>query len=245
MTRAGLLSAAAAAALLAAGCAKPAGGPGFDVLATQAATEPLAAADLDPTRDGDWTYLVTVGEGAGGQVLYRRRPTERYGAAWVEDQAGRRSEYRRTGDDGNVVMPVVVDHANNAITHFRPPLIVAYREMVPGRTYEQQVRMRVMDARRPDRQRYAGTATQTIVYADDQVLRTPLGELGTKRLSIRFTAELGAAGAETATILWIVPGVGPAVIQLTQSERVLGIAVRGRDQTLVLTKAPVPITSEN
>jgi hypothetical protein len=232
------MSVAAAALLLAAGCAKPAGGPGFDVLSTRTPTGPLAAADLDPTREGDWTYLVTAGEGSGEPTLYRRRATEQYGAAWVEDQADRRSEYRRMDDEGNEVMLVVVDHAHNAITWFRPPLIAAYREMEPGRTYEQQVRMRVMDARRPDRERYRGTATQTIVYGDDEILHTPLGELNTKRLSIHFTADLGSVGAETATTLWIVPGVGPAVIQRTQSERVLGIHAPGRDQTLVLTKAP-------
>jgi hypothetical protein len=226
---------------VAAGCATDSNGPGFTVLSTRRATGPLAAEAVYPLRGGDWVYLVTEGDGSGDETVHHREATERHRAAWADHQSDRRSEYWRPDDDGNLVMPVVVDHANNAVSMFRPPLVVAYARMEPGRTYEQEVRMRVMDARRPDRQRYLGTATQTIVYADDQVLRTPLGELVASRLSIHFSADLGSAGAKTTTTLWIVPGVGPVVLQRSQSERVLGIPVRGKSQTLVLVSPPVPL----
>jgi len=235
------MTAVAAAFLLAAGCSKTSKGPGFDVLSTTPAIEPLTADAVYPPLGGAWTYLITEGDGTGGPSVHQREETSRYRAAWVDHLADQRSEYWFQGEAGNLVMPVVVDHANNAITFFDPPLIVAYGRLEPGRTYEQEASMRVMDAKRPQRQRYAGTGTQTIEYLEDQVLKTPLGEFPTKRLSIRFAADLGTAKADTTTTLWIVPGVGPLVVQRRQVERLLGIPVRAREQTLVLTSSPVPL----
>ncbi|MHC4765568.1 MAG: hypothetical protein ACYTF2_10705 [Planctomycetota bacterium] len=222
-------------------CARPTKGPGFEVLSTSQATEPLAAEALYSPVGGAWVYLVTEGAGAGGQFVHSREGTDRYGAAWVDHQADERSEYWRTDETGNLVMPTVVDHANNAITLFRPPLIVAYGQLEPGRTYEQQASMRVMDAKRPMRQRYEGTGIQTIEYLQDQVLRTPLGEFSTKRVDIRFNADLGTARAETTTTLWIIPEIGPLVVQRRRVERLWGLPVRAREQTLVLTSSPVPL----
>jgi hypothetical protein len=235
------LIAASAAFALIAGCATRFEGPGFDVLSTSAATAPLPADAVYPPLAGVWVYAVTAGDGAGASLAAQRAATDRYAAAWVNHEPDRRSEYWRADEAGNLVMPVVVDHANNAITFFDPPLIVAYGQLEPNRTYEQEASMRVMDAKRPLRRRYAGTGTQTIEYADDQVLKTPLGEFSTKRLKIRFAADLGTARAETTTTLWVVPGVGPLVVQRHQVERLLGILGRDRDQTLVLTSSPVPL----
>jgi hypothetical protein len=235
------MPAVAAAFLLAAGCSKAAEGPGFDVLSTTPAIEPLAADAVYPTLGGAWTYLITEGHGTGGPAEHRREETSRYRAAWVDHLADQRSEYWFRDEAGNLVMPAVVDHENRAITFFDPPLIVAYGRLEPGGAFEQEASMRVMDAKRPERQRYAGTGTQTIEYLEDQVLKTPLGEFSTKRLDIRFAADLGTARAETTTTLWVVPGVGPLVVQRRQVERLLGIPVRAREQTLVLTSAPVPL----
>jgi len=101
--------------------------------------------------------------------------------------------------------------------------------------------MRVMDERRPQRQRDLGTGTQTIVYVDDQVLKTPLGRLATKRVTVRFTANLKMADAETITTLSLVPGVGAVVIKRRETVRLMGFLIRNRNQTLVLTASPVPL----
>jgi hypothetical protein len=241
VSRPRLISAVAGARLLTAGCSSASRGPGYEVLSTTPATGSLAADAMYPALAGEWVYLITQGDGAGGVFVDKREVTERYRTAWVDHQADERSEYWRPDESGNLVMPTVVDHANNAITLFRPPLIVAYGQLEPGRTYEQQTPMRVMDAKRPLRQRYEGTGTQTIEYADDQVLKTPLGEFPTKRVNIRFNADLGNAKAETITTLWIVPEIGPVVARRRQVERLLGIPVRSREQTLVLTSSPVPL----
>jgi hypothetical protein len=232
---------AALACVLIAGCSKATKGPGFDVLSTVPAAGPVDAEAIYPYVGGEWVYLVTVGDGAGGQSVHSREATERYRAAWVDHQAGRRSEYWRPDDAGNLVMPAVVDHDDRAVTFFEPPLILAYRRLEPGRQYEQTFSMRVMDARRPERQRDLGTGTQTIEYADDQVLKTPLGRIATRRVMVRFTAELKMARAETTTSLYVVPGVGAAVIDRREAVRLLGVPIRDRNQTLLLMSSPVPL----
>jgi hypothetical protein len=232
---------AAVALLLLAGCAQTTTGPGYDVLSTSPATGPLPADAIYPLLGGDWIYLVTAGEAAGEQLARRREGTNRYRAAWSDREADRRSEYWRLDDSGNVEMPAVVDHDDRAITFFDPPLILAHGRLEPGRPYEQTFSMRVMDERRPSRERDLGTGTQTIVYADDQVLKTPLGRLATKRVTVRFTADLKMAAAETTTTLYIVPGVGPVVIERRDTVRLMGVLIRNRHQTLVLTASPVPM----
>jgi hypothetical protein len=227
--------------LLLAGCATTTENPGFEVLSTSRATGPLPADAVFPATGGDWIYLVTTGAGAGERLAHRRESTDRYRAAWADREADRRSEYWRLDEAGNVVMPVVVDHDDKAITFFDPPLVLAYSRLEPGRQYEQAFTMRVMDERRPERQRDLGTGTQTIVYADDQVLKTPLGRLATKRIVVRFTADLKMAGAETTTTLYVIPGVGAVVIQRRETVRLMGVLIRNRNQTQVLTSSPVPL----
>lgn len=232
---------AATALLLIAGCAKTTRMPGFEVLSVSPATEPLPADAIYPSVAGDWTYAVTAGDDAGADVVHQRAATERYAAAWVNEQADRRSEYGRVNEAGDIVMPVVVDHDDKAITVFDPPLILAYARLEPGRPREQAFAMRVMDKQRPERQRDLGTGTQTIEYADDQVLRTSLGRLEARRITVRFAADLKMARAETTTTLYVVPGVGAVVIERREAVRLLGVTIRDRDQTLVLSSSPVPL----
>jgi hypothetical protein len=238
-----LIAVPAACAVLA-GCASTAEDRGFRVLSTSPATGALAAEAVTPALAGAWVYAVTWGDGAGASLVHRRAETDRYAAAWVNDEAGRRSEYWRRDETGNLVIPAVVDHDDGAITFFDPPLVTAYHALPPGRPAEQTFSMRVMDQRRPERLRDEGTGTQTIEYADDAVLETPLGRLATRRVIVRFNADLRMARAETTSTAYLVPGVGAAVIERRETVRLLGVPVRDREQTLVLSSAPVPLPLE-
>jgi hypothetical protein len=215
---------AAITLLLLAGCATTTEKPGFDVLSTGRPTEPLPADAVYPATGGDWIYLVTAGVGAGERLAHRREESGLYDATWSDREADRRSEHWRLDEAGNIVMPAIIDHDDHAITFFDPPLISAYSRLEPGRQYEQ-----------------SGTGTQTIVYVDDQVLKTPLGRLATKRVTVRFTADLKMAAAETITTLSIVPGVGAVVVKRRETVRLMGVLIRNRNQTLVLTASPVPL----
>ena len=189
-------------------------------------------------REGTWAWQVTLGDGVGQAVQRTREPTDEYDAAWVETEDSGRREYWAHDDDGNLVLRVVVEPADRAITFFEPPMIIAYRELAPDGPREQKVNMRVMDLARPKRMKHHGVATRTVQYMDDQLIRTPLGTMPTKRIEITFRANLGIALARNTTTLLVCAPFGVVVERRKDTVSVMGLQIRHRDQTLVLRQVP-------
>lgn len=213
--------------------------PPFEVLSIHPATESLAAETIYPLTTTQWTYETAQRGGAIEPVIYRRLRTKRFGATWVTHHGDERSEFWRLDDDQNVVMTAVISHVDRAISLFQPPLIVAYHDLPPGELRQHEVAMRVVDARNPSRQRESGKARRTIQYVGDYVIRTPMGEMLTKRVDVSFTADLQFADANTTSVIYVAEGLGPVVEQRIQVVRILGLSARRRYQTLLLTsKSP-------
>ena len=238
MTRRGAIPAVLGIVAVLGGCATTPVNTGFQKLATTPPGPPITPDEIYPQTFGSWTYAVTAGDGAGTKVVMRRAGTEEYDAAWADHDGSRRVEYWRVDVSGNLVMPAVVDHHHRTISFFDPPLIVAHRQLPPGKPLRQQVAMRVMDLRRPDQLKEHGTVVNSIEYADDCVVKTPLGRHSTKRLVVRFEADLQLASALTTATFYIVPGIGSVVEERHEIERVMGIAIRNWRQTRVLRSAP-------
>ncbi len=219
-----------------AGCAQQRAG--YVVLGSSPATGAVAAGEIYPLAGGESTWLVTAGDDAGEHVVRRRGETTEHSAAWAEEESDRRSEYWRTDEWGNIIMPAVAEHGDRAITLFDPPLFIAFAEMPAGEAFRQVVEMRVLDTRRTGRLKDEGTAVRTIEYAGDHRIRTALGEFDTRRIEITFIADLHMATAENKATLYVARGIGPIVEERSESVRALGIPVRSRRQTLVLLSGP-------
>ena len=226
------------AVLGAVGCASSEKNLGYELVAVSAAVGVISAAESFQLREGTWAWQVTLGDGVGRSIGRSRERTDEYGAAWVETEDGGRREYFAHDDDGNLVLRVVVEPADRAITFFEPPMVIAYHELAPDGPREQKVNMRVMDLARPTRMKEHGVATRTVEYVDDRLIRTPLGTMPTKRVEITFRADLGLPVAENATTLLIYPPFGVVVEKREDTVRVMGIPLRHRDQTLVLRQMP-------
>ncbi len=227
------------AAVLGAGCASSQKKElGYELVAVSAASGVVPAAQSVQLREGTWAWQVTLGDGIGRLVERSRKRTDEYDATWVETEDDGRREYFAHDDDGNLVLRVVVEPADRAITFFEPPMVIAYRELAPDGPREQKVNMRVMDLARPKRMKEHGVATRTVQYVDDRLIRTPLGTMPTKRVEITFRADLGLPVAENATTLLIYPPFGVVVEKREDTVRVMGIPLRHRDQTLVLRQVP-------
>ncbi len=211
---------------------------GYELAAVSAASGIVSAAQSIQLREGTWAWQVTLGDGVGRWIERSRTRTDEYDAQWVETEGDGRREYFAHDDDGNLVLRVVVEPADRAITFFEPPMIVAYRELSPDGPREQTVNMRVMDMGRPTRVKERGVATRTVQYMDDQLITTPLGTMPTKRIEITFRANLGLARAENATTLLVYPSFGVVVEQREDTVRVMGVPFRHRNQTLVLRRLP-------
>ena len=210
----------------------------YEVLSMQPATGSLTADAIRPPIPMQWTYERPNRDSETEIVLYRRCPTQRFGADWVTHQGDERSEYWRADDQGNVVMTAVISYVDRAISLFQPPLIIAYRELSPGEKREHEVSMRVVDARNPSQQRESGKAKQTVEYVGDFLIRTPMGEMQVQRLDVSFIADLQFADANTTSVIYVADGVGPVVEQRLLTVKVLGLSTRRRLETLLLTPKP-------
>ncbi len=211
---------------------------GYDLVAVSAAAGVIRAAESFQLREGTWAWQVTLGDDVGRSIERSRERTDEYDAAWVDTQDNGRREFWAHDDEGNLVLRVVVEPADRAITFFEPPMIIAYRELAPDGPREQTVNMRVMDLARPNRMKNHGIATRTVQYMDDQLVSTPLGTMPAKRIEITFRADLGIARAENATTLLVYPPFGVVVEKREDTVRVMGVPLRHRDQTLVLRQIP-------
>jgi hypothetical protein len=211
---------------------------GYELAAVSVASGIVSAAQSVQLREGTWAWQVTVGDDAGRWIERSRKRTDEYDAQWVETEGDGRREYLSHDADGNLVLMVVVEPADRAITFFEPPMIVAYAELTPDGPREQKVSMRVMDMKRTTRMKDRGVATRTVQYIDDQLIRTALGSMPTKRIEINFRANLGLARAENATTLLVYPSFGVVVERREDTVTVMGVPFRHRDQTLVLRRMP-------
>ena len=217
---------------------------GYELASVSAASGVILAAESVQLREGTWAWQVSLGDGVGRWIERSRERTDEYDAAWVETEDDGRREYLAHDDDGNLVLRAVVEPADKAITFFEPPMIIAYVALAPDGPREQTVNMRVMDMERTTRMKDRGVATRTVQYMDDQLIRTPLGTMPTKRIEITFRADLGLARAENATTLLVYPSFGVVVEKREDTVSVLGVRFRHRDQTLVLRRMPTDSRSQ-
>lgn len=225
-----------ASLLLIAGCASKPQTVGYEILSRHAGSGPVTAADIYPLHEQVIEYVVTAGDDAGTTVARRRAETSLHGAAWGDLEEGRRHELWALDEGGNLVMPAVIEHRDDALTLFRPPMIIAYDRLGPGERREQEVAMRVVDAGDPRRARDGGTAVRSIEYVGDVRLRIDSEVWDARHLEIRFEADLAMATARNAARLYVVDGLGPVVEEHDDSVTLLGVRVRGGRQTLVIKR---------
>jgi hypothetical protein len=220
-----------AAAAILAGCRSPPSSPAMDAppaVEQPPALGPLSGDAIVPLREGTWRY-----EDGEAEVQHRCEPTTQYDAQWAIDEP-RRTRYLARDEQGNVVLIAVADRDEAALTLFRPPLLVAPATLSVGESRSAQAAMRVVDLRQPRRQKEAGTATRTVRYLQDRLVKTPAGSFHAAHLEVAFEADLRLADAQETTTLMIVPDIGPVVIDRRETVTVLGILPRHTEQTLRL-----------
>lgn len=211
---------------------------GFDVVSTNTATQPLDAQTIFPLKSREKIYLITQGKGTGNKIIHTCKPTDKYGASWVNGQGKQRSEYWRLGENGSIMMTAAISYRDRAISFFEPPITIITKTIMPGQTQRYETSMRVVDLNKPSRQLEAGKAVLTITYVDDLLLRTPLGEIATKRIQIVFKADLRFADAVTTTTLYVSQDFGVIVKAQREAISLLGFPASNDRKTLVLLPNP-------
>jgi len=237
-------------ALVLTGCASPrpadAGPLGLsNALPTE---QTIAGESLYPLRKGTREYKILAGDDAGKWLRFERTATTEHGAQWQEvltlidpasgDQRVVRTSFQTRDDDGNIVMPAVIDHADRALTLFEPPMLIAPGSLEPGESVTADVDMRVVDARNQDRQKETGNATRTIEIVEQTSVHLADGRrFDAIHVRITFSADLRMANAEDTIDLFVVPG-GTVVAQMhSESVQILGaIDHRSIERTVAIVE---------
>ena len=204
--------------------------PSFQILESLPASGTIAPTDLYPLEPGTRRFL-NIDTNADLIVTYST--TSDHDATIACAEGDQRVSYWRADEQDNIVMTVVFEAKDEALTQFAKPLLIARASFDKGVAAATSATMRVVDANDPSRQREFGKATRTLQYVDDQRIRTPMGEFTAKRISIRFRADLRMADVDEVTMLWIVPGTGIVAQSSTEQVKVMGVGKK-KTRTLVL-----------
>jgi hypothetical protein len=174
------------------------------------------------------------------RITLLRSESSRFGASFVDAEGDRAETFWRLDEDGNVLMTAHIDHQQNALTHFEPPLLLWPAELRPNETVTGESGMRVVDSRNPRKLRETGRATRTIAYIGNQRLKTPYGEYVAQRLESRVIADLRLADADERTVRFIVPGVGVVAEQTIEEVKILGAFTTTTRRSIILAAPAVP-----
>ncbi len=203
----------------------------FTVLETLAAGQSVRATDIYPPDAPDRRFAILD----DGEITFHIAPTNEHGASLALAEGDERTAFISTDSQGNIVMHAVFEADDNAISLFDPPLVIAFNEMIRGREYVSESRMRVVDATNLRTQKESGKARRTITYVDDQRIAIPAGEFLTKRLTITFDADLKLANAHESTTIWVAADSEGGIVARQSEEqiKVLGLGGGKHSRTIV------------
>jgi hypothetical protein len=165
-----------------------------------------------------------------------RAESSKFDATFSRDQGIARTEFLRFNDNGDLVVTAIIDHKENAISHFDPPLLVMPAELFADQSRKHEVAMRVVDANDPKKVRESGRASRTITYIANQRVRTHDGDFDAKRIESRFQADLKLADVDELTVMFVRPGAGIIAEQSTEQVKILGAFGNTTKRTIVRVK---------
>ncbi len=208
--------------------------PFFEILETRApdsaVTSDLFLLDNPMPRQ----YLVVKADEESREIRQSHEVTERFQSEWKVVEGDDRDRFFRQDESGDILLAAVIEHGENAISLFNPPLVAAYHRLEPGESRTQDVAMKVVNLSNPSRLREFGRAQQTITYLEDCQIRLQWGTFAARRLSVIFDAELKLAQVHVETILYVVPGYGVLIEETKKTIKILGIIPKYEDSMRIL-----------
>lgn len=161
------------------------------ILGTSRATQSLDASIIWPCAPLELHFRMPDER----SVRHVWRESSEHGAEWMIEEPGTRTEYVSCDSSNSFLLHAVIDHSENALTLFEPPLHLSPSILQPGETVQSRSSMRVVDARDHRRLREKGEARREMTYVHDARIRLADGEYEVAVLDVRFTADLRLANA--------------------------------------------------
>lgn len=204
----------------------------------------VRAEDIYRPESGTMRYYIT-GDDVDGKLLVRETSeSDKYKSQWMTVESivtgggdeARATKFWSIDDKGDALLHASIDHEENALTLFNPPLVMAPAELAAGKSSEATSPMRVVSDSNPAQRKETGDAHQTITNNGMVRLRTALGELDAVKLTIEFEADMSMADATETTELYINADHGVIAERRTRTVKILG-GIGGGTHEEILTIA--------
>ncbi len=200
------------------------------------ATMSISSGALADMTIGEQRFNLAIGDRESAVIVIRREPTTLHGAAMAVHEGDRRVEYLTRLENGSIALTAAADLAENALTLFSPPLVIAPPMLDPGQTHESSAMMRVMALDDPSRQRERGRATRRMTAVADAVVDLSGRAISAVRIDIEFHADLRFADARERTTMIVSPMDGLLSIQSEETVTILGAFPRSSTHALWRTE---------
>lgn len=161
------------------------------------------------------------------ELVRHQTPTDRFGAQietidFVNEQPIRALYWSRT-EASDYLLHAMIEHDENALTLFEPPLLLLPAMLTPGAPVLAESSMRVVRADDPRRMRERGTGRQSITYVGRRLIETPHERTETHYFEVEFRADLRLADVVETTLIHGTMSGALVVEESSQSISILGL----------------------
>lgn len=180
------------------------------------------------TRDGETCAVVHRIAGAGEDKLT---------VSWVDVGSGAvLSSQSLTLADGAVASEASENPDRNALSRFRPPLVVLSARLVSGESFRQDVEIAVSDPDRPKRIKHRGSGTNRVELVGRAPVVLARGSVMCVVVRTEFQAAFGPARVHRVSHRWYEPGAGLIAEHAHEVVRTLGVETENRAETWVVAE---------
>lgn len=157
--------------------------------------------------------------------------------SWVDAGSGAvLSSQSLTLAGGAVASAASENPDRDALSRFRPPLVVLSARLAVGEPFRQDVEIAVSDPDRPKRIKHRGSGTNVVELVGKAPVALDRGSVVCVVVRTTFEATFGPARVHRVSHRWYEPGVGLIAEHAHEVVRTLGIETENRLETWVVAE---------
>lgn len=212
------------------------------VIETLDSSQPLRAVVMYHPEARVTRYHVTGGDHSGAILSRETFSSDKYNSQWMTVESiienngptVRSAKFWSIDDQGDLLLHASIDHEEDALTLFKPPLVVAPKILDPNDNSETETPLRVVSDSNPAQKKESGDAKQTISHNGMVRIRTALGELDAMKILIDFEADMSVANATEKTELYVNEDHGIVAEKRTRKIKIFGLGGSTLEELLTI-----------
>jgi hypothetical protein len=181
---------------------------GNGVVGKAVAAAPLSS-DLEPLREGTWTYRIVGGDAKGSeQRVVSQLKRDSSGKSWRYGVGSDYALFLTQTADGGVVVQSEQDTSQGVISRFSPPEPLLVPGLQPGATKDYTIAVKVYDLSHPDHETHSGSLKLTYSYLGAYEVTVPVGTMNAALIKSVYQGKVGPANVEDTQYRFVVDKTG-------------------------------------